>query len=148
MEPVLIEQRLQIDAAEIAARALFWEEYLKQYPNSSFQRDAKYLLKQYSYFLFRGSKQSPVSEDYRDRYAVDTSHLETIIALSRGQKSTLSAQAQQFLEFLDMNPEQRQQALAADYASRSATEQILHYANINPPSQKYEKDCFQDSICI
>ena len=147
-DPVLVEKRLQIEAPEIAARSLFWEDYLKTYPNSSYKRDAEYLLKQYTYFLFRGTEQSPVSEDYRDRYAVDTSHLETIIGLANGQKSKLSTQARLFLEFLDMNPEQRQQALPADYRNRSATEQILYYAQISPPSQKYDKDCFTDAICI
>src|SRR5690606_34989908 len=122
------EKRLQIEAADIAARSLLWEDYLKTYPESSYKRDAEYLLKQYTYFLFRGTEVSPVSEDYRDRYAVDTSHLETIIGLSSGQKSTLSTQARQFLEFLDMNPQQRQQALPADYRNRSDAEQILYYA--------------------
>ncbi|MBA4069390.1 MAG: hypothetical protein C0495_05990 [Acinetobacter sp.] len=148
MEPVLVEKRLQIEAADIAARSLLWEDYLKTYPNSSYKRDAEYLLKQYTYFLFRGTEQSSVSEDYRDRYAVDTSHLETIIELSSGQKSTLSTQARLFLEFLDMTPEQRQQALPADYRNRSEAEQILYYAQISPPSQKYDKDCFTDAICI
>ena len=59
-------KRLQLEAANIAARALFWEDYLQTYPKSSYQRDAEYLLKQYTYFLFRGSEQSPISEDYRD----------------------------------------------------------------------------------
>ncbi len=80
--------------------------------------------------------------------AVDTSHLETIIGLSSGQKSTLSTQARLFLEFLDMTPEQRQQVLPADYRNRSEAEQILYYAQISPPSQKYDKDCFTDAICI
>ncbi|PJI35153.1 hypothetical protein [Acinetobacter pseudolwoffii] len=148
MQPVLVEKRLQIEAADIAARSLLWEDYLKTYPESSYKRDAEYLLKQYTYFLFRGTEASPVSEDYRDRYAVDTSHLETIIGLSSGQKSTLSTQARQFLEFLDMNPQQRQQALPADYRNRSDAEQILYYAKISPPSQKYDKDCFMDAFCI
>lgn len=148
MEPVLVEKRLQLEAANIAARALFWEDYLQTYPKSSYQRDAEYLLKQYTYFLFRGSEQSPISEDYRDRYSVETSHLETIIGLARGQKSKLSTQAQLFLEFLDMNPEQRQRALAADYRDRSSTEQILYYAQVTPPSQNYGKDCFKDAICL
>ena len=148
MEPVLVEKRLQLEAANIATRALFWEDYLQTYPKSSYQRDAEYLLKQYTYFLFRGSEQSPISEDYRDRYSVETSHLETIIGLARGQKSKLSTQAQLFLEFLDMNPEQRQRALAADYRNRSSTEQILYYAQVTPPSQNYGKDCFKDAICL
>lgn len=147
-EPVLINNRLQIEAADIAARGLFWEDYLQTYPQSSYTQDAKYLLKQYTYFLFRGTEASPVSADYRDRYSVDTSHLETIIGLSRGQKSTLSTQARLFLEFLDMSPEQRQQALPENFRNRSEAEQILYYAQISPPSQNYEKNCFRDAICL
>lgn len=34
MEPVLVEKRLQLEAANIAARALFWEDYLQTYPKA------------------------------------------------------------------------------------------------------------------
>jgi hypothetical protein len=148
MQPVLSENELQIDASEIAARALFWENYLQSYPDSSYQRDARYLLNQYSYFLFKGTEKSPVSEDYQDAYAVQASHLEAIRELAKGQKSKLSDQARRFLEFLEMRPEQRQGALPAEYRGRSATEQIMAYARITLPSSHYQKDCFQDAICI
>lgn len=40
MQPAFTESRLSIEPHEIVNRALFWEEYLKQYPNSSYRKDA------------------------------------------------------------------------------------------------------------
>jgi hypothetical protein len=148
LEPVFTQQRLMIEPAEIAARILDWEDYLKRFPQSPYQKDAEYLLQQYNYFLFHGMNSAPISQDYRDRYAVDHSHLETIIGLSKGNEGGITSKAQRFLEFLDMNEEQRRQVLDSEYQNRSAWEQIAHYSGIQMPAQDYKKDCFRDAICL
>ncbi len=47
-------KRLAIEPQEIATRAIFWEDYLKQYPESPYKKDAQQLLYQYSQLLFTG----------------------------------------------------------------------------------------------
>ncbi len=147
-EPVFNQQRLLIEPSEIAARVMAWEDYVQRYPKSSYRSDAEHLLERYTYFLFHGLDQAPISSDYRDRYAVEVSHLETIIGLSKGNQSAITNQARRFLEFIDMNEEQRRQATPAELRRQSVWAQISAYAKLPAPNKNYSKNCFKDSICL
>lgn len=146
-QPVLIDNKLTIDAYEIVTRALTWQDYLKRFKQSPYTKDAKHLSDQYTVFLFYGSKAQPISTDYAARYAIDHDHLDRIIELSLAEPSQLQNQSQRFLAWLDMTQEQRQNALPTHLRERSAWEQVAHYAGINLPSENYTKECFKDSIC-
>ncbi|WP_034587543.1 hypothetical protein ABEF90_01465 [Acinetobacter thermotolerans] len=147
-EPVFNQERLLIEPAEIAARIMVWEDYLERYPKSIYRKDAEHLLQQYSYFLFHGLEQKPISQDYRDRYAVDSQYRETIVGLSKGNEGGISSQAQRFLEFLDMDEEQRRQTIPKELRNSPVWEQIAAYADIPVPDPNYKKNCFKDAICI
>jgi hypothetical protein len=53
---------LSVSWAELVERALFWEKYLKQYPNATFKVDAQNLFNEYRYLIFFGSDNTPVSD--------------------------------------------------------------------------------------
>ena len=156
MQPAFTESRLSIEPHEIVNRALFWEEYLKQYPNSSYRKDARYLLQRYSVFLFLGLSDSPVSESYIDRYAIQNSAMEEIEKLAKLKNSTLAAQADKFLQFLQLSEAQRLQQIPVQTAKKIASsstesglaqQQLAQYLGLSSLQPSPTRDCFSDAIC-
>ena len=156
MQPAFTESRLSIEPHEIINRALFWEEYLKQYPNSSYRKDARYLLQRYSVFLFLGLDDSPVSESYIDRYAIQNSAMEEIEKLAKLKNSTLAAQANKFLQFLQLSEAQRLQHIPVQTAKKIASsstksglaqQQLAQYLGLSSLQPSPTRDCFSDAIC-
>ena len=145
IETAVQNQSLQIEPFEVARRALFWEDYIQQYPQSSYLSDAKYLLAQYRYFLFIGAPKSLVSDDYHDQYSVRVSSWEEIEKLSKLDDSELSKLAKKFIQFYHMSEEQRRQNIHAP-TSASAEQQLLHYLNLT--HERSSKNCFSDAICL
>lgn len=147
VEPADADKTLLIEPFEIARRALFWEDYIQKYPQSSYLKDAQHLLYQYKIFLFKGLKNSPVSSHYSDSTDVDVSTIEELTKIAKLQNSRLATQAALFLKFLAFTPEQRLQATGGK-ASLSAWQQLEIYLNLRNPSPNYKKDCFSDGICL
>ncbi|WP_228145794.1 hypothetical protein [Acinetobacter sp. ANC 5054] len=137
-QPVLLQKTLTLDPQDIASRALFWEDYLKQYPDSPYKKDAQQLLYQYSQFLFVGTSDSPVSGDYSDRLSIQASSLEEIEKLSKLKQSQLAIHSRQFLKLIEQNTVS---------GNRTAESQLLSTIGIHNPSPSYKKDCFSDAIC-
>ncbi len=147
IEPAFSDQALLIEPFEIARRALFWEDYVRQYPKSSYIQDAKHLQYQYALFLFKGLKKSPVSGAYADRFDVQVSSMEEISKIAKIQRSSLARQAQRFVQFIDLSPEQREQALGAS-SGISPWQQMERYLQLRDPAPRYSKDCFSDGVCL
>lgn len=145
IEPALQNQSLQIEPFEVARRALFWESYIHQYPQSSYLNDAKLLLAQYRYFLFIGSPKSLVSEDYHDQYSVRASSWEEIEKLAQSNDSELSKLAKKFIHFYHMSDEERRQNMHAK-KSENAEQQLIDYLNLIRPHS--HKNCLTDAICL
>lgn len=140
-------QNLLIEPFEISRRALFWEDYVHQYPQSSYRQDAQYLLYQYKVFLFKGLKNTPVSGHYSDPIDVQVSTIEELKKIAQLQNSTLATQAKNFLQFLDFSPEQRAQ-LTGGLDTLGPWQQLEIYLNLRNPLPNYKKDCFSDGICL
>lgn len=138
-QPALLQQSLAIEPQEIATRAIFWEDYLKQYPDSPYKKDAQQLLYQYSQLLFIGSAHSPVSNDFSDRLSIQASSLEEIERLAQLKNSILADQARLFLKLLDQN------TAASNQRSEA---QLLNLIGVRNPDPHYKKDCFSDAICV
>ena len=138
-QPVVLQNTLTLDPQNIATRALFWEDYLQQYPESLYKQDAQQLLYQYSRFLFVGTADSPVSGDYSDRLSLQASSLEEIEKLAKLNKSQLANQARQLLNLLDQN---------SATGNRSTEQQILNAIGVHNSSPSYKKDCFSDAVCL
>lgn len=147
IEPAFANQSLRIEPFEIARRALFWEDYIRTYPQSTYRKDAQHLLYQYKLFLFKGLKKTPVSSNYADPQDVQASTIEELHKMSSLQHSELTRQASRFLQFLDMNGEQRIQS-AGGQTGLSPWQQLELYLNLRNPAPHYKQDCFSDAICL
>ena len=154
--PVFAGQSLMIDPHEIVSRALFWEDYLKQYPKSSYAKDATYLLHTYSVFLFEGLPDSAVSESYLDEYAIQSSSLDEIKQLAQLKNSNLAVKANKFLQFLQLSPEQRLKQIPVPLSAKEqqsgaenlrAAKQLEQYLALQPLNLRNIRDCFRDAIC-
>ena len=157
MMPVFVEDTLMIEPHEIATRALFWEEYLNQYPKSSYRKDAEYLLHMYSVFLFIGTKNSPVSDHYLDQDTVQSSSLDEIEKLAQIKNSALAAQAGKFMHFLQLSEEQRLKQIpvqlsAQEQSSQSknllSQKQLAQYLGLKNTNLSKIRDCFSDAVCL
>ena len=155
--PVFVGNSLMIEPHEIVARALFWEDYLNQYPKSSYRKDAKYLLQMYSLFLFKGMSNSAVSDNYLNKDAIQSSSLEQIEKLAEVENSALATQARKFMQFLQLSEQQRLQQIpvqlsAQEPSSRAdnliAQKQLEQYLDLKNPSPSKIRDCFSDAVCL
>lgn len=157
MQPVWVANTLMIEPHEIVTRALFWEDYLKQYPKSSYRQDAEYLTQMYRLFLFIGTPDSAVSDTYLDQYAIQDSSLEEIKKLAQIKNSALATQAGKFLQFLQLSEEQRLKQIPVELNASeqaAATENLLvqnqlkYYLGLKDLSLSKARDCFSDAICL
>ena len=147
------ENTLLISPEDIAQRALFWENYLKQYPQSSYQSDAQYLYNAYQILLFVGTKDSKVSYDYDGKFDIQAQSLASIEQLSKQKDSRLADKAKLLLKFIEMSPEQKAKALnranPEQLHQTSMAKQVLRYLNIKDLNlgKAQVRDCFSDAIC-
>ena len=155
--PVFVEKTLMIEPHEIATRTLFWEEYINQYPKSSYRKDAEYLLNMYSVFLFIGTKNSPVSDHYLDQDTVQSNSLDEIEKLAQIKNSALAAQAVKFMHFLQLSEEQRLKQIpvqlsAQEQSSQSknllSQKQLAQYLGLKNANLSKIRDCFSDAVCL
>ncbi|WP_174560245.1 hypothetical protein [Acinetobacter bouvetii] len=157
INPVFVEQTLAIEPHEVVTRALFWEEYLKQYPKSSYRRDAEYLLQMYSLFLFIGLPDSPVSDNYLDKYDIQNTSLDEIEKLAQVKHSHLAVQAQKFLQFLQLSEPQRLKETSVQLSAQESPsenknllvrKQLEQYLGLQHLSLSPTRDCFSDAVCL
>lgn len=147
-EPIMQAEHLLISPNEMLSRALSWQDYQKNYPNSSYLADAKFLMQQYAYYLFFGTPDSPVSEQYTDRLSIRANHLDAIKQLAKMPDSSLSRSAKLYLAFLDANADEQQGLIIDSSEKLSQQQKLARYSNIFKPSHPKKKDCFKDAICI
>ncbi len=152
----MIGSQVKIDAKEIADRALYWENYLQQYPKSSYHQDARHLLNLYSTLLFIGLDTQRVY----DGYTVQSNYLEEIERLAALKNSIVTDQARLFLKFVALSPEQRPEQRAAQiilpasaHAQRLGADQLLqrqlaHFIQLRMVQPDQGKDCLSDAICL
>ncbi len=145
---------------EVIDRAIFWEDYIKSYPNSYFIKDAKSLFKLYRYTLFFGSDNTDwLVELYREFY--EPKHEQLIKKLSQRSDSTLGQDARNLLRFMKMSDDERQESYPVDidttdanneeWASWSIASEQLDLALLIPsPWQETSanRDCMSSIICV
>ena len=108
---IISNNNLDISWNEISRRAQFWQDYIRQYPNSSFIDDAQRLKFKYAQFLFHGSNSLPVSNNYLGEEDIYPEALAEIKLLATQNSAALGQQAQKFLQFIALSPEQRDQSI-------------------------------------
>ena len=157
LQPIWSSHHLTLSAAEIARRALYWQDYLLKYKKSSYFNDALYLSHYYTTLLFEGSQDSPVSIKFDDLEDVQADTLEQIQKLARNDQGKLGRQAQAFLRFIEMSPEQKQQSsmlvnrnspsnnsVSSKNSQAETLLQLEHYLGLQHPKPR---NCFIDAIC-
>ena len=144
---------------EVIERALFWESYIKKYPEGHFTEDAESLFNSYKYFIFLGTANTPVSDDFNGVQSIDKDALAEIKKLSQHKSTSLSEPAKAFLKFIDMPTQKRNQEIkveAVDAAGEVKHEyeitldQLHQYLNLSSPWVEHDtaKDCYTDAICL
>lgn len=145
LQPLWTERHLNISANEVARRALYWQDYLTNYPKSSYHQDALYLLHYYSLLLFEGGQKSPISIQFDGADDIQADMLEVIKQLAQQEHGHLSQQAQAFLRFIDLRPEQRLRIESTkQHAQPQVLAQLEHYLGLQ---RLPERNCFLDAVC-
>lgn len=156
-QPLFKNNKLNIDAIEIAKRAQFWQNYVQNSPDSTYIRDAVFLRNTYSSLLFLGSEASPIAINFESPADIDVANWSVIEQLAKNEDGELSKQAKKFVQFVNMSAEQRlekiqlstkEQNKLADHPQGLALSQINQYLNLTPINLKQtKKDCFSDAVC-
>ena len=151
---------IAISWAEMVDRALFWENYLQKYPKSHFKADAKKLFEEYQYFIFFGSDNTPVSDEFAPDTWIDENALGHIKALAKRQDTALAEPAKKFLTFIKTPVNERMKKYPVEPKDRDgyekssytiAREQLRKVLNLSDPwdsSSDSYRDCHADGICV
>lgn len=160
--PVLSGNGFNISWAEISRRALFWQNYVQTYPDSTLIDDAQRLKFKYTQFLFHGVSNMPVSSNYVGEDSIYPEALEEIKYLAAKDRSELGQQAKKFLHFIQISQKNRDESIPIELSpseqrsQRSETikaiKQLDRYMGLYDPlaldSTHINRDCLSDSICI
>lgn len=97
---------ITISYYQLIKRAIFWEDYIKQYPDSYFIKDAENLFNIYRYALFFGSDNTRWTDD-AIREFLGPEYKFLLVQLSKRQNSSLAKTAQTFLAFMELSDKER-----------------------------------------
>ncbi|SLJ83460.1 hypothetical protein [Psychrobacter sp. DAB_AL43B] len=93
--------------SELIERTVFWENYIKRYPNGYAIEDAKSLLDLYRYVLFFGSDNTQWTDDAIHEL-LEPDYRQNLLKLTKRPNSVLAKDAQLFLNFLSLTDSERQ----------------------------------------
>ena len=143
--------------AELVERAVFWEDYITRYPKGYAVKDAKTILDSYRYFLFFGSDNTGwTHDDIRD--FLEPEYKQTLVALSKRPDSGLAKDAINYLNFMALSDNERQEyypAPSTDEDGYEMHERTMTYYRLNqamqiPSSWNTDgdnRDCSNGVIC-
>lgn len=149
---------IAISWSEMVNRALFWENYLKQYPKAHFRSDAEKLFNEYQYFIFFGLDNTPVSDEYVKGQWIDENALKEIEKLAKRHDTSLNLAAKKFINFINTPVSERSKNITIppidDEGYEKTTAQIAHeqlkqiLKLADPWQQEDYHDCHTDAVCI
>ena len=91
---------------ELIERTVFWEDFIKHYPQSIFYNDAKALFNTYRYLLFFGSENTQwTDKEVRNFYDSDNKRL--MLSLAKRTDSELAKNVQDFFTFMAQSDTER-----------------------------------------
>ena len=143
--------------AELVERAVFWEDYITRYPKGYAVKDAKTILDSYRYFLFFGTDNTQWTDD-DIREFLEPEYKQTMVALSKRPDSVLAKDATNYLNFMALSDNERQQhypAPSTDEDGYEMHERTMTYYRLNqamqiPSSWNTDgdnRDCSNGVIC-
>lgn len=142
---------------ELVERTVFWEDYITRYPNGFAVKDAKTILDSYRYFLFFGSDNTQWTDD-NIREFLEPEYKQTMVALSQRPNSALAKDATNYLNFMTLSDNERQErypAPSTDEDGYEMHERTMTYYRLNkamqiPSSWNTDgdnRDCSNGVIC-
>lgn len=157
-QSLLKNNSINLSPDEITKRAIFWQKYSQDYPESTYLSDAKFLKNAYSNLLFQGIESAPISVNFESQSDIDIASWIAIKRLAKSNDGELSKQAEKFQQFINMTTEQRKQKIQLSAKEQNKLEnkpqllllsQLNQYLNLYPMDIKRAKrDCFSDAICL
>ena len=115
---------------ELVERAVFWEDYITRYPNGYAVKDAKTILDSYRYYLFFGSDNTGWTDD-DIREFLEPEYKQTMVALTKRPDSVLAKDATNYLNFMALSDNERQEQYLAPSTDEDGDELdergILYY---------------------
>lgn len=147
---------ITVSFENLVERAIFWEDYLKTYPNSTFKTEAQALFDHYRYALFFGSDNTQWTDDdaMTKMYSEEAYH--QLQTLAKRPNSELADNARHYLRFLAMPLEQRQDNFPTSdvdengyqkWAGQLAREQLQQQLPIPLPWESSNLDCLSSIVC-
>ena len=144
---------LVIPWSEVSNRALFWERYLKRYPDSPYAKQAEYLFQWYQAILFQGLDNTPVLEFDEKQLNISADAMAVHQLLSTKTDSRLAAKSSAFIQWLQKQ-QQHWQQLSPDertgFDKRLQSEQKKLKVSFPAPvsaGKNSHFDCFTDALC-
>ena len=144
---------LVIPWSEVSNRALFWERYLKRYPDSPYAKQAEYLFQWYQAILFQGLDNTPVLEFDEKQLNISADAMAVHQLLSTKTDSRLAAKSSAFIQWLQQQQQHWQQLSPderTDFDKRLQNEQKKLKVSFPAPvsaGKNSHFDCFTDALC-
>ena len=143
--------------AELVERAVFWDDYITRYPNGYAVKDAETILDSYRYYLFFGSDNTQWTDD-DIREFLEPEYKQTMVALSKRPDSVLAKDAANYLNFMTLSDNERQEyypAPSTDEDGYEMHERTMTYYRLNQAMQipfswnadGDNRDCSNGVIC-
>lgn len=157
-EILFSDAAITVSWSELATRALFWEKYLQQYPKGHFYKNAQNLFNEYSYFLFLGTDNTPVSDEFAPDTWMNEEALITIRQLAKTDHTVLAEKAKKFLTYIKTPIDQRNIEFNINPLDKEGNpkdqnrithEQLQQLLKLRSPwEREIYDDCHTDAICI
>ena len=144
---------LVIPWSEVSNRALFWERYLKRYPDSPYAKQAEYLFQWYQAILFQGLDNTPVLEFDEKQLNISADAMAVHQLLSTKTDSRLAAKSSAFIQWLQQQQQHWQQSSPDErtgFDKRLQSEQKKLKVSFPAPvsaGKNSHFDCFTDALC-
>ena len=142
---------------ELVERVVFWEDYITRYPNGYAVKDAKTILDSYRYYLFFGSDNTGWTDD-DIREFLEPEYKQTMVALTKRPDSVLAKDATNYLNFMALSDNERQEhypAPSTDEDGYEMNEWAMTFYRLNqamqiPPIWKIgssNRECLNGLFC-
>lgn len=142
---------------ELVERAVFWEDFMTRYPDSSFYDDANVLFDTYRYLLFFGANNTQWTDDERRKFYIPTEE-QMMTQLAKRADSELAQDAQKLLTFMKQSDSERQKLYPVadtDKSGREPKEWTLTHYRLNKALEipllwdtVKDRNCLKGIICV
>ncbi|MGO2120207.1 hypothetical protein [Psychrobacter sp.] len=142
---------------ELVERTVFWEDFIKHYPQSIFYNDAESLFNMYRYLLFFGSENTQwTDKEIRNFYDSDNKRL--LLKLAKRPNNELAKNVQDFFTFMEQSDAERltqypipdKDENGGEIDERNITQYQLNEAlNLSSPwIATQDRNCLTGIICV